>query len=1239
MKRIFVSSTFSDMQAERDLVQQRVLPTLRDEARKYGDTAGVIDLRWGVDTSKLEKEECEARILKVCLQEIENSHPYMLIFLGERYGTVMGADQIELSVRGKEEKYLTDDYVMSVTALEVEFGALSEKYGELEHCIFCFREPVAHMMSEDDRSLYLERSEEGARKLAELKERIRKALGDDDRLINYSCTWNPVARRLGNFSVNGQPLETVLIERFLDIFRKKWINYEKLRWQDREQYAFQALMESKLHSFAGREALLDEYYQSMMTGTAPIILQGEVGSGKTALLCKLADRLQREGKNVFTFFSGASGRSTTAESLLRQMVYYMENLLGIEEHFGEKDRSDAAADSETQLRLPAEKNPVSYDDWLCRLEELCYRMPTAEKVFFCIDALDQLLQDEHTEKLDFMVNGSTVQIIASCTDDFSLPVDILTSGAVKRIPPLDQSDVESVANRILKSYSRDPYQKIMQEILEKNSIGNPLYISLLIQRLIMIDMEELRWARAEDQIIALVAGNIREIPDELEDAAAFLIKVGIEKIGGNPEMLLQALWYLALSRNGLRIQDLQEIFAAKKQTLLTLDMSLLMRYLDTFFYVHEDGRIDFSHKVIRQGLLKLPELRGSRSELEEDVKEHLKTLPATDGVRMQEGMYFARIREDAAFARELIIQGNGRQPTLVNAIAREAVADGGTLYCDLIAGETAEESPLCDFFLHVLPEELGVAKEEMIAKLAIAKSVADCRKAAFDETGSGVCQGKLVVSYLGMGSALEHSGQFSDAHRYYIDVLVHVTELHQILGNTKTLSALIYVHQCLGKTWRWTSSEENGLKCYETALMYAEELHENQHNDETLQNLFTCYRNIGDLLRETGQEKIGLEYSKKALTRKEELYSKLGDDKNLRELVIICNDIGRVLQKLSLLNEAQPYFEKAKTYAEELHKRQRNDESLHILAVCNFGMSRILRKLGKWKEALTYCEDVLKQREELHKKQDSDLSLRELSVAFDEKGRILSTADRDSEALQCFDTSLKLAEELHSRQRSNSSLLGLHLSYRERGKVLLKMGKGDALSCHQISLQHAEELHKRQGSNASLSNLAIAYQDLGRAQQTRECLRSFETALKLKKELHEKQDNDTSLRGVISGYMDMGQALMQWKPKKSDDAREYTQTALTLAEKLYKKQDHYMNLRELTVSCYQMGMVYKVLGPQWKAPSYFEKARNHARELCKTGGNAESQILLSMIEGELQSVPREQPRDNPNLRGFKKKKK
>jgi hypothetical protein len=46
--RVFVSSTFSDLKAERNALQERVFPRLRKLAAEHGSRFQAIDLRWGV---------------------------------------------------------------------------------------------------------------------------------------------------------------------------------------------------------------------------------------------------------------------------------------------------------------------------------------------------------------------------------------------------------------------------------------------------------------------------------------------------------------------------------------------------------------------------------------------------------------------------------------------------------------------------------------------------------------------------------------------------------------------------------------------------------------------------------------------------------------------------------------------------------------------------------------------------------------------------------------------------------------------------------------------------------------------------------------------------------------------------------------------------------------------------------------------------------------------------------------
>ena len=85
--RVFVSSTFADLKAERDALQRLVFPRLRDLCAQRGARFQAIDLRWGVS----EEAALDHRAMAICLEEIKrcqalSPRPNFLILLGERYG-------------------------------------------------------------------------------------------------------------------------------------------------------------------------------------------------------------------------------------------------------------------------------------------------------------------------------------------------------------------------------------------------------------------------------------------------------------------------------------------------------------------------------------------------------------------------------------------------------------------------------------------------------------------------------------------------------------------------------------------------------------------------------------------------------------------------------------------------------------------------------------------------------------------------------------------------------------------------------------------------------------------------------------------------------------------------------------------------------------------------------------------------------------------------------------------------
>src|SRR4051794_16369675 len=80
--RLFVSSTFVDLNDERDELVKRVFPELRRRCRQRGVAWAEVDLRWGIS----DEEQAEGRVLGVCLDEIDRCRPFFIGILGHRYG-------------------------------------------------------------------------------------------------------------------------------------------------------------------------------------------------------------------------------------------------------------------------------------------------------------------------------------------------------------------------------------------------------------------------------------------------------------------------------------------------------------------------------------------------------------------------------------------------------------------------------------------------------------------------------------------------------------------------------------------------------------------------------------------------------------------------------------------------------------------------------------------------------------------------------------------------------------------------------------------------------------------------------------------------------------------------------------------------------------------------------------------------------------------------------------------------
>jgi hypothetical protein len=87
--RLFVSSTFADFAAERDVLQRDVFPTLDAYCAAKGYQFYPLDLRWGIN----EEAQLDQRTAEICLNEVRAAKqdyppPNFLILIGDRYGFV-----------------------------------------------------------------------------------------------------------------------------------------------------------------------------------------------------------------------------------------------------------------------------------------------------------------------------------------------------------------------------------------------------------------------------------------------------------------------------------------------------------------------------------------------------------------------------------------------------------------------------------------------------------------------------------------------------------------------------------------------------------------------------------------------------------------------------------------------------------------------------------------------------------------------------------------------------------------------------------------------------------------------------------------------------------------------------------------------------------------------------------------------------------------------------------------------
>ena len=115
--RVFLSSTFADMEKERSYFNEFVAPKISRACAERGVSFFTVDLRWGIT----QEDQVNGKVLPICLSEIDKCRPYFIGILGNRYGSILETvpDHIAQTIPWLEGK---EGY--SITELEMLYAVL-----------------------------------------------------------------------------------------------------------------------------------------------------------------------------------------------------------------------------------------------------------------------------------------------------------------------------------------------------------------------------------------------------------------------------------------------------------------------------------------------------------------------------------------------------------------------------------------------------------------------------------------------------------------------------------------------------------------------------------------------------------------------------------------------------------------------------------------------------------------------------------------------------------------------------------------------------------------------------------------------------------------------------------------------------------------------------------------------------------------------------------------------------------
>ena len=561
---IFISSTFKDMDFERNAIKFNVIPQLNKKFRERHIEFRAIDLRMGINTAEISEDESERKVLSTCISSIDSSRPFFIGLIGARYGWIPPQqrwNEFYAMLRLNEKKALAETQGCSVTEIEIAYGALSEQSLSESHALFFFRDNDSYdLLPEQRRADFIDEDSDLVNHMDNLKKTIVKTLankgGDDDRCFEYHLDYNPSLGTFQSDSFADMLLNHIAAQVELECpsegREQKW-------WKQDSMETIAQLMRINDNAAPCGISLYEDqrFRQGMFISGAP-------GEGKSTLLAQLFNQSTKDSNRIN--LCAIIGFGTKNYSMREVIVRWIMEL---------SEYTKTSMPDDKQLLDTSYPDIKVYDSFFELVDKV---IKSGREVWAFIDNVDELALLNPSD-LEFSWMRRDINIVLAAEKDTCMQINEMHQW----LPVFPVKKLRAKLHRISKLYQRMYYMELPSGA-KTSTISTPLQLRGIFNLIQCASQQDLNRVRTVESDTAVAINEYileqwHAMPAKALEIRNYLSDALIDAMGLSSEWKM-VLKLLDSSYTGLRESDIENFLGTHWNV---IDFHRLMNYMVDFY--------------------------------------------------------------------------------------------------------------------------------------------------------------------------------------------------------------------------------------------------------------------------------------------------------------------------------------------------------------------------------------------------------------------------------------------------------------------------------------------------------------------------------------------------------------------------------------------------------------------------------------------------------------------------------